>query len=77
MNTQLSIHKANLPTFEYADFGTFVTLKMEVQDSNGDYSAVCIFLPEGTPLSQVKDALNKVEVNEHATARLTKKASVG
>lgn len=66
MNTQLSIHQAQLPTFEYADYGSFVTLKMEVQDTNSGYSVVCIFLPEGTTLSQVKKALDKVEVNEHA-----------
>jgi len=64
MTTQLHTHLSTLPKVTYNDHGWFANLKVIVNDTNGTETMFVMYLPEGTTLTQVREALNAVEVND-------------
>jgi len=64
MTTDLAIHRAKLPTANYTDYGWFVVLKLTVPSEDGHLTQVIMYLPEGTTLGNVSDALSNITVDE-------------
>ena len=62
--TQIHTHVSTLPKVTYNNHGWFSNLKVIVNDTNGTETMFVIYLPEGTTLTQVREALNAVEVND-------------
>jgi len=77
MTTQLHAHSNTLPKVTYTDHGWFSNLKVIVTDKNGTETMFIVYLPDGTTLTQVREALNAVEVHDLvAEAKAKEEASV-
>lgn len=62
MNTQLSIHAHEMPTFEFTDHVSFQTFRLIVKTDMGDSTQVTLFLPTGTTFGDVLKSVADAEV---------------
>lgn len=68
MNTQLSIHSNEIPTFQFSDHGTFQTVRLIAKTDKDDAAWVTVFLPEGTTLGDIVKAVANAEVRQKEEA---------
>ncbi len=64
MNTQLSIHAHEIPTFQFTDHGTFQVLRLVTKTDTGDATWVSLFLPHNTTLGDIMKAVADAEVRK-------------
>lgn len=62
MNTLLSIHANEMPTFEFTEHGSFQTFRLIVKTDKGDATQVTLFLPTGTTLGDMLKSVADAKV---------------